>query len=99
MISPDTVMTPKAFDLSSEANIDLTGVDRRKVAPYLSAIFESMIGTTAKPPFGYHIPWANSAYCNKEYVPGASNGDIPMYNDAKVNVWRSREETKYLETR
>jgi len=36
------------------------------------------------------MPSANSVYCNRLYVPGASNGLMPMYILANVNTLLNR---------
>lgn len=45
---------------------------------------------------GYQIPSANSVYWSKLYVPGASNGLMPMYMLAKVKTLLSLSVLKYM---
>lgn len=60
-------------------------------------MFSSTVPVTLwKPPIGYQIPSASSVYCNKLYVPGASNGLIPMYILANVKTLLSLSVQKYL---
>ena len=95
--SPFSNRTPVARLRLLSSSIDDTDVDKRYVTPMRSPTLISASITVWKPPLGYQIPSANSVYWSKEYVPGASKGDIPIYMLPKVKTRRRRSVQKYFD--
>lgn len=62
-----------------------------------SLLWSLLFLTFQNPPLGYQIPSASSVYCNKLYVPGASNGLIPMYILPNVNTLLNLSVQKYFD--